>query len=97
MIAGLWDEWRNPENNETLKSCTMVINSAEYVCRKDARLLVGILEAKDFERWERGNTAAELGTDSGFRQGSEARKGEVLAAFAAHKGEVTAGYVANGG
>ena len=75
MIAGLWDEWRNPENNETLKSCTMVITAPNtFVAKAHDRLSV-ILEAKDFERWERGNTAAELGMDSGFRQGSEAREG----------------------
>src|SRR5580704_3859736 len=24
-IAGLWDEWKNPETGELLKSCTMII------------------------------------------------------------------------
>ena len=27
-VAGLWDEWRNPETGEPLKSCAMVITAA---------------------------------------------------------------------
>ena len=61
-IAGLWDEWCNPETNETFKSCTMVITEPNrFVAEVHDRMPV-ILEAKDFNQWERGTTddASEL-------------------------------------
>ena len=54
-IAGLWDEWTNPETGKPLKSCTMVITEPnKFVAEVHDRMPV-ILEAKDFEQWERGN------------------------------------------
>src|SRR5476651_1959170 len=54
-IAGLWDEWINPETGKPLMSCTMVITRPnKFVAEVHDRMPV-ILEAKDFEQWERGD------------------------------------------
>jgi putative SOS response-associated peptidase YedK len=54
-IAGLWDEWKNPETKKPLLSCTMIIGPAnKFVSQIHERMPV-ILEAKDFEQWEHGD------------------------------------------
>jgi putative SOS response-associated peptidase YedK len=58
-FAGLWDEWKDREAGETLKSCTMLITSPnELVAQVHDRMPV-ILEAKDFEAWLSGEAGAE--------------------------------------
>jgi putative SOS response-associated peptidase YedK len=53
--AGLWSNWKNKETDENLQSCTMVIiEPNKYVVEVHDRMPV-ILEAKDFEQWERGD------------------------------------------
>jgi hypothetical protein len=55
-IAGLWDEWHDKSTGEKLKSCAMVITEPNrFVAEVHDRMPV-ILEAKDFEQWERGDT-----------------------------------------
>jgi putative SOS response-associated peptidase YedK len=55
-IAGLWDEWTGIESGKTIKSCSMLITSPnKFVAEIHDRMPV-ILEAKDFERWERGES-----------------------------------------
>ena len=54
-IAGLWSEWGDKAGGETLKSCTMLITEPnEFVAKVHDRMPV-ILEAKDFQKWERGD------------------------------------------
>jgi putative SOS response-associated peptidase YedK len=56
-FAGLWSRWKNKETGEDLQSCTMVITqSNKFVAEVHDRMPV-ILEAKDFEQWERGDPA----------------------------------------
>lgn len=51
VTAGLWDEWRNPENGETLKSCTMLITEPnKFVAEVHDRMPV-ILESSEFDSW----------------------------------------------
>ena len=53
-IAAIQDMWRNPETNEPVRSCAMVITEPnKFVAEVHDRMPV-ILEAKDFEQWERG-------------------------------------------
>jgi putative SOS response-associated peptidase YedK len=55
-MAGLWDEWTDRAKGEKLKSCTMLITEPnKFVAAVHDRMPV-ILEAKDFELWERGDT-----------------------------------------
>jgi len=59
-IAGLWDEWKDGETGEPLKSCTMIITSAnEFVSKLHDRMPV-LLQPKDFEPWLTGNAGREL-------------------------------------
>jgi len=54
-IAGLWSNWKDKTTGEDLKSCTMVITEPnKFVADVHDRMPV-ILEAKDFEQWERGD------------------------------------------
>jgi putative SOS response-associated peptidase YedK len=59
-IAGLWDEWRNPETNELLKSCAMIIGEPnKFVAEVHDRMPV-ILERDQFEPWLTGQAGLEL-------------------------------------
>ena len=59
-IAGLWDEWKDIETGEPLKSCTMIITTANaFVSRIHDRMPV-LLQQKDFEPWLLGNSGTEL-------------------------------------
>lgn len=59
-IAGLWDEWRDRSNGETLKSCAMIITGPnDFVAEVHDRMPV-ILAEKDFEPWLRGEAGVEL-------------------------------------
>jgi putative SOS response-associated peptidase YedK len=58
-IAGLWDEWKNVETGEALKSCTMIITNAnKFVGEVHDRMPV-MLEPKDFEPWLSGKAGLE--------------------------------------
>ena len=59
-VAGLWDEWRDKANGETLKSCTMIITEPnEFVAEVHDRMPV-LLAEKDFEPWLSGEAGAEV-------------------------------------
>jgi putative SOS response-associated peptidase YedK len=50
-IAGLWDEWKNPETKKPLLSCTMIIGPAnKFVSQIHERMPV-ILTPDQFEPW----------------------------------------------
>jgi len=54
-IAGLWSDWKDKATGDDLKSCTMVVTEPnKFVAEVHDRMPV-ILEAKDFEQWERGD------------------------------------------
>jgi putative SOS response-associated peptidase YedK len=61
-MAGLCSSWHDRPNDQTIKSCAMVITEPNrFVGEVHDRMPV-VLEQKDFERWERGDArdAAEL-------------------------------------
>jgi putative SOS response-associated peptidase YedK len=59
-IAGLWDEWHDKTNGETLKSCTMIITEPNgFVAQVHDRMPV-LLDEKDFEPWLGGSAGLEL-------------------------------------
>jgi len=59
-IAGLWDEWKNPETSELLKSCTMIITEAnQFVGEVHDRMPV-LLEPPQFDAWLNGKTGLEI-------------------------------------
>jgi putative SOS response-associated peptidase YedK len=54
-VAGVRDEWTDKASGEKLKSCTMLITAPnQFVAEVHDRMPV-ILDAKDFEQWERGD------------------------------------------
>jgi putative SOS response-associated peptidase YedK len=59
-IAGLWDEWKNIETGEALKSCTMIISNAnEFVGEVHDRMPV-LLETGDFVAWLSADAGLEI-------------------------------------
>jgi putative SOS response-associated peptidase YedK len=59
-ISGIWDEWRDKANGETLKSCTMIITEPNsFVAEVHDRMPVPLAE-KHFEPWLSGKAGLEL-------------------------------------
>src|SRR4051812_38848353 len=59
-VAGLWDEWKDIETGEPLKSCTMIITAAnDFMADTHDRMPV-ILEPVTFGRWLSGVAGTEL-------------------------------------
>ena len=81
----------------TLWVCNISGGPFQYTATKPGTTPLGLEEAHRNLRIspaEFDEVAAELGRTLDFFKVPKHEKGEVLAAFAAHKGEVTAGYVA---
>ena len=58
-VAGLWDEWKNRETGERLKSCTMIITEpSDFVAEVHDRMPV-LLTEKQFEPWLSGEAGME--------------------------------------
>jgi putative SOS response-associated peptidase YedK len=58
-IAGLWDEWTNPETGKPLKSCTMIITEPnEFVAEVHDRMPV-LLTEQQFDPWLSGEAGVE--------------------------------------
>ena len=60
-VAGLWDEWKNRETGERIKSCAMIITTPnEFVGEVHDRMPV-LLQPDQFDHWLCGTmTVAEL-------------------------------------
>ncbi len=58
--AGLWDEWKNRETGEKLKSCTMIITEPNAFVAEVHDRVLALLAEKDFEPWLSGEAGAEL-------------------------------------
>lgn len=59
-FAGLWDEWRDKEGGETLKSCAVIICDAnEFVGEIHDRMPV-LLQPRDFDAWLRAQSGVEV-------------------------------------
>lgn len=81
----------------TLWVCKVAGGPFEYVGTKPGKTAVGLEEAHrelQISPEEFDEVAAELGRTLDFVGVPEREKGEVLAAFAAHKNEVTEGFIA---
>jgi putative SOS response-associated peptidase YedK len=58
-IAGLWDEWKNPETGEPLKSCAMIITKpSAFVAEVHDRMPV-LLTDEQFGPWLSGEVGVE--------------------------------------
>ena len=79
----------------TLWVCNVAGGPQQYAATKQGSTALGLEEAHrelKISPAEFDEVAAELGRSLDFFKVPEREKGEVLAAFAAHKGEVTEGY-----
>jgi putative SOS response-associated peptidase YedK len=57
--AGLWDQWKNRETGERIKSCTMIITEPnEFVAEVHDRMPV-LLEPDQFDHWLSGEMTVE--------------------------------------
>jgi putative SOS response-associated peptidase YedK len=59
-MAGLWEEWRNTETGEPLKSCTMIITDANAFTRPVHSRMLVILELESFAPWLSGEAGTDL-------------------------------------
>jgi putative SOS response-associated peptidase YedK len=58
-IAGLWDEWKNPETGVPIKSCTMIITEPNaFVAAVHDRMPV-LLTQDQLEPWLTGGAGVE--------------------------------------
>ena len=56
----LWDQWKNPETGELLKTCTMIITEPnDFVAQIHDRMPV-LLAKGQFEPWLAGEAGQEL-------------------------------------
>jgi putative SOS response-associated peptidase YedK len=58
-VAGLWDQWKNKETGERIKSCAMIITAPnESVAEVHDRMPV-LLMPQQFDHWLSGNMGVE--------------------------------------
>lgn len=58
--AGLWDEWKDIETGERLKSCTMIITEANDFVAKIHDRMPALLTPYQFDAWLSGSAGLEL-------------------------------------
>ena len=59
-VAGLWDEWKNRESGEVLKSCTMIITEPNDFVRHAHDGMPALLSERDFEPWLSGAAGLQV-------------------------------------
>jgi putative SOS response-associated peptidase YedK len=57
--AGLWDEWKNHETGERLKSCTMVVTEPNEFAAEIHDRMPAFLTEEQFASWLSGEVGAE--------------------------------------
>ena len=58
-VAGLWDDWKNPETGELLKSYTMIVTEPNEFVRELHDRMPVLLTEQQFEPWQRGKAGLE--------------------------------------
>jgi putative SOS response-associated peptidase YedK len=59
-VAGLWDEWKNPETGQPLKSCTMIITEPNNFVAKIHDRMPALLTSEQFDPWLSGKAGVEV-------------------------------------
>jgi len=59
-IAGLWDEWKDPQAGETIVSCTLIVTGANDFTRVIHDRMPVLLGQRDHEAWLTGKAGVEL-------------------------------------
>jgi putative SOS response-associated peptidase YedK len=58
--AGLWDEWKNPETGERLKSCTMIVGEPNAFAAESHDRMPAFLTEAQFAPWLSGQAGAVI-------------------------------------
>ena len=59
-VAGLSDQWKNKETGERIKSCTMIITTANEFLSKIHDRMPALLTPYQFDAWLAGSAGLEL-------------------------------------
>jgi putative SOS response-associated peptidase YedK len=59
-IAGLWDEWKNPQSGETMSTCTLIVTSANDFTRCIHDRMPVFLGPQDHDAWLAGKAGVEM-------------------------------------
>src|SRR5215204_4730674 len=59
-IAGIWDEWKDPESGEIIKSCAMIITEANKLVAEIHDRMPVVLEQYQFQPWLTGIAGLEV-------------------------------------
>jgi putative SOS response-associated peptidase YedK len=59
-FAGLWDEWKDIETGEPLKSCIIIITNANELASKVHNRMPVLLSPDEFEPWLSGQAGTEI-------------------------------------
>ena len=59
-IAGIWDQWKDRETGEPLKSCAMIITEPNVIVGEVHDRMPALLAESDFEPWLNGEAGVEL-------------------------------------
>jgi putative SOS response-associated peptidase YedK/DNA-binding response OmpR family regulator len=59
-IAGLWDEWRNPDTGEMVRSCAALVRMPDRSTEGTSGSMPVMLEPEHFERWLSGQAPLEF-------------------------------------
>jgi putative SOS response-associated peptidase YedK len=58
--AGLWDEWKDRQSGERLKSCTMIITEPNAFVAEVHDRMPALVAEKDYDAWLDGSAGVEL-------------------------------------
>jgi putative SOS response-associated peptidase YedK len=59
-LAGLWDQWRNPETKEMMTSCTIIVTDANALTRTVHNRMPVVLDDADVRSWLNGTAGGEV-------------------------------------
>jgi putative SOS response-associated peptidase YedK len=59
-IAGLWDQWKDPETGEAISSATLIVTAATDFTRRIHDRMPVLLERHDLDAWLTGKAGVEL-------------------------------------
>jgi hypothetical protein len=59
-IAGLWDQWKEPESGETISSATLIVTAANDFTRSIHDRMPVLLVQRDIDAWLSGKAGVEL-------------------------------------
>jgi putative SOS response-associated peptidase YedK len=59
-IAGLWDQWKDPETGEPVLSCTLIVTAANDFTRCIHDRMPVLLGQHDLDAWLTGKAGVEL-------------------------------------